>query len=143
VHWTDFGMRMVAALFLGGVIGLEPQWRQRMTGPRTNGLGAVGSALFIMMDGLVPGDGSRGRVAAYFVSGIGFLGGGAILKGGFNIRGTNAAAPLWCTAAVGTLAGLGRSDFAAMGTLGCAFQPTSSFARDVSDQSCSSSEGRA
>jgi putative Mg2+ transporter-C (MgtC) family protein len=118
VNWMDFGIRMFAALFLGGVIGLERQWRQRMTGLRTNGLVAVGSAIFIMMGGLIAGDGSQGRVAAYVVSGIGFLGGGVILKDGFNIRGMNTAATLWCTAAVGTLAGLGRFEFAAMGALG-------------------------
>jgi len=109
---------MFAALFLGAVIGLERQWRQRMTGLRTNGLVAVGSAIFIMMGGLIAGDGSQGRVAAYVVSGIGFLGGGVILKDGYNIRGLNTAATLWCTAAVGTLAGLGYLGFAAMGALG-------------------------
>ena len=118
MNWMDFGLRMFAALFLGGVIGLERQWRQRMTGLRTNGLVAVGSAMFIMMGGLIAGDGSQGRVAAYVVSGIGFLGGGVILKDGFNIRGMNTAATLWCTAAVGTLAGLGRFEFAAIGALG-------------------------
>jgi putative Mg2+ transporter-C (MgtC) family protein len=114
----DFGIRMFAALFLGGVIGLERQWRQRMTGLRTNGLVAVGSAMFIMMGGLIAGDGSQGRVAAYVVSGIGFLGGGVILKDCFNIRGLNTAATLWCTAAVGTLAGLGHLGLAAMGVVG-------------------------
>ena len=109
---------MFAALFLGGVIGLERQWRQRMTGLRTNGLVAVGAAMFVMMGGLMSGDGSQGRVAAYVVSGIGFLGGGVILKDGFNIRGMNTAATLWCTAAVGTLAGLGHLGFAAIGTAG-------------------------
>jgi putative Mg2+ transporter-C (MgtC) family protein len=119
----DFGIRMFAALFLGGVIGLERQWRQRMTGLRTNGLVAVGSAMFTMMGGLIAGDGNQGRVAAYVVSGIGFLGGGVILKDGFTIRGMNTAATLWCTAAVGTLAGLGRLDFAAIGAW-ASFRPT-------------------
>jgi putative Mg2+ transporter-C (MgtC) family protein len=114
----DFAIRMFAALFLGGAIGLERQWRQRMTGLRTNGLVAVGAAMFIMMGGLISGDGSQGRVAAYVVSGIGFLGGGVILKDGFNIRGMNTAATLWCTAAVGTLAGLGHIGLAALGTAG-------------------------
>jgi putative Mg2+ transporter-C (MgtC) family protein len=118
MSWTDFTIRMFAALLFGAAIGLERQWRQRMTGLRTNGLVAVGSAMFIMMGGLIGGDGSQGRVAAYVVSGIGFLGGGVILKDGFNIRGLNTAATLWCTAAVGTLAGLGHLGFAAAGTLG-------------------------
>ena len=84
MNWMDFAIRMFAALFLGGAIGLERQWRQRMTGLRTNGLVAVGAAMFIMMGGLISGDGSLGRVAAYVVSGIGFLGGGVILKDGFD-----------------------------------------------------------
>jgi uncharacterized membrane protein YhiD involved in acid resistance len=103
MNWVDFGIRLLAALLFGGVIGLERQWRQRMTGLRTNGLVAVGSAMFIMMGGLIGGEGSQGRVAAYVVSGIGFLGGGVILKDGFNIRGLNTAATLWCTAAVKSL----------------------------------------
>lgn len=113
--WITFGIRMFAALFLGGTIGLERQWRQRMTGLRTNGLVAVGAAMFIIMGGLIAGDGNQGRVAAYVVSGIGFLGGGVILKDGFNIRGMNTAATLWCTAAVGTFAGLGQLPLAALG----------------------------
>lgn len=117
MNWVDFALRILAALFLGGAIGLERQWRQRMTGLRTNGLVAVGSAMFVIMGGLIAGD-NQGRVAAYVVSGIGFLGGGVILKDGFNIRGMNTAATLWCTAAVGTLAGLGRFDLAAIGALG-------------------------
>src|SRR5580698_2256757 len=118
MNWIDFVIRMVTALGLGAAIGLERQWRQRMTGLRTNGLVAVGSAMFIMMGGLIAGDGSKGQVAAYVVSGIGFLGGGVILKDGFNIRGLNTAATLWCTAAVGTLAGLGQLSLAVLGTVG-------------------------
>ena len=67
MNWIDFGIRM--------------------TGLRTNGLVAIGSTMFIMMGGLIAGDGSQGRVAAYVVLVIGFLGG------------MNTAATLWCTAA--------------------------------------------
>jgi putative Mg2+ transporter-C (MgtC) family protein len=117
MNWTDFAIRLFAALMLGAVIGLERQWRQRMTGLRTNGLVAAGAAMFLMMGGLVAGGASQGQVAAYVISGIGFLGGGVILKDGFNIRGLNTAATLWCTAAVGTLAGLGYFTFAAIGAV--------------------------
>lgn len=111
-----FALRLSAALALGASIGLERQWRQRTTGLRTNALVSVGAAMFVIMGGLISGDGSQGRVAAYVVSGIGFLGGGVILKDGFNIRGLNTAATLWCTAAVGTLAALGQIGLAAVGT---------------------------
>ena len=113
----DFVTRLGSALVLGCLVGLERQWRQRMTGMRTNSLVSVGSALFVMMGSLISGGDSEGRVASYVVSGIGVLGGGVILKDGFNIRGLNTAVTLWCTAAVGTLAGTGHLFFAAIGAL--------------------------
>jgi putative Mg2+ transporter-C (MgtC) family protein len=115
--WYVFGIRLIVALVLGALVGAERQWRQRTAGLRTNCLVAVGSAMFVMMGGLIGGDGSQGRVAAYVVSGIGFLGGGVILKDGFSIRGLNTAATLWCTAAIGTLAGLGHTTLSFLGTV--------------------------
>jgi putative Mg2+ transporter-C (MgtC) family protein len=116
--WHVFAVRLIVALLFGALIGAERQWRQRMVGLRTNALVAAGAAMFVMMGGLIAGDGSQGRVAAYVVSGIGFLGGGVILKDGMSIRGLNTAATLWCTAAIGTLAGLRVTRFSLIGTLG-------------------------
>lgn len=116
--WLNFSTQVGLALFFGGLIGLERQWRQRSTGLRTNGLVAVGAALFVMMGGLLGGHDGQLRVAPYVVSGIGFLGGGVILKEGANVRGINTAATLWCTAAIGTLVGSGQIRFAALGTAG-------------------------
>ena len=116
--WHQFAIRLLIALILGALIGAERQWRQRMAGLRTNALVAAGAAMFLMMGGLIVGDGSQGRVAAYVVSGIGFLGGGVILKDGLSIRGLNTAATLWCTAAVGALTGLGYVFFPVAGTVG-------------------------
>jgi putative Mg2+ transporter-C (MgtC) family protein len=118
VAWHVFAIRLFVALVLGALIGAERQWRQRMAGLRTNALVASGAAMFVMMGGLIAGDGSQGRVAAYVVSGIGFLGGGVILKDGMTIRGLNTAATLWCMAAIGTLSGLGAACFSLVGTLG-------------------------
>jgi putative Mg2+ transporter-C (MgtC) family protein len=113
-----FAVRLIVAFVLGALVGAERQWRQRIAGLRTNCLVAVGAAMFVMMGGLIGGeDGSQGRVAAYVVSGIGFLGGGVILKEGFTIRGLNTAATLWCTAAIGTLAGLGYTALSFLGTV--------------------------
>jgi putative Mg2+ transporter-C (MgtC) family protein len=112
-----FVFRLGLALILGALIGAERQWRQRMAGLRTNALVAAGAAMFLMMGGLIAGAESQGRVAAYVVSGIGFLGGGVILKDGLSIRGLNTAATLWCTAAIGTLAGLGYVFFPVSGTV--------------------------
>ena len=118
MSWVSFSAQVGLALFFGGLIGLERQWRQRSTGLRTNGLVAVGAAMFVIMGGLLGGHDGQVHVAAYVVSGIGFLGGGVILKEGANVRGVNTAATLWCTAAIGTLVGSGQIRFAALGTAG-------------------------
>ena len=92
MSWLSFSVQVGLALFFGGLIGLERQWRQRSTGLRTNGLVAVGAAMFVIMGGLLGGHDGQVHVAAYVVSGIGFLGGGVILKEGANVRGVNTAA---------------------------------------------------
>lgn len=100
-------LNLGAAYVLGGVIGFERQWRQRLAGLRTNTLVALGAATFVVFAGLVPGEGSPTRVAAQVVSGIGFLGAGIIFKEGLNVSGLNTAATLWCSAAVGVMCGAG------------------------------------
>ena len=103
-----FAGRLFAALLLGAVVGLERQWRQRMAGTRTNALVAAGAAAFVMSGLLLGGDpGARSRMASYVVSGVGFLGAGVIFKDSANVRGLNTAATIWCSAAIGVLAGLG------------------------------------
>jgi putative Mg2+ transporter-C (MgtC) family protein len=76
----EFTLRMRCAVVLGTVIGLERQWRQRAAGLRTNVLVALGSALFVLLGSMIPGESSPTRMAAQIVSGIGFLGGGVILS---------------------------------------------------------------
>jgi putative Mg2+ transporter-C (MgtC) family protein len=95
------------ALLLGAIIGFERQWRQRLAGLRTNTLVALGAATFVVFENLFPNEGSPTRVAAQVVSGIGFLGAGIIFREGLNVRGLNTAATLWCSAAIGVLAGAG------------------------------------
>ncbi len=112
---VEFTIRLLTAFALGSVIGLERQWRQRMAGLRTNTLVAVGAALFVMLSVLTPGDNSPTRIAAQIVSGIGFLGGGVILREGLSVRGLNTAATIWCAAAVGSLAGAGLLPNAVIG----------------------------
>ncbi|MGW5940138.1 MgtC/SapB family protein [Streptomyces celluloflavus] len=113
-----------AGLGFGAIIGLERQWRARMAGLRTNALVAAGSALFVLLSqyGFVAATSSTGydgsRVAAQIVSGIGFLGAGVIMRDGLSVRGLNTAATLWCSAAVGALAGTGLYIVAALGTAG-------------------------
>ena len=68
---------------------------------------ATGATLFVLY-AVATNDSSPTRVASYVVSGVGFLGGGVILREGFNVRGLNTAATLWCSAAVGVLAAGGH-----------------------------------
>lgn len=100
-------LNMSVALACGAVIGSERQVRQRMAGLRTNALVALGAAAFVTFSGLFPDEVSPTRVAAQIVSGIGFLGAGIIFRDGFNVHGLNTAATLWCSAAVGMMAGAG------------------------------------
>lgn len=109
-------LNLAAAYVLGGVIGFERQWRQRLAGLRTNTLVALGAASFVLFAGLVPGDASPTRVAAQVVSGIGFLGAGVIFKEGLNVTGLNTAATLWCAASVGVMCGAGFYPQAAIAT---------------------------
>jgi putative Mg2+ transporter-C (MgtC) family protein len=85
-----------------------------MAGLRTNTLVAIGAASFVIFASLIPGENSPTRVAAQVVSGIGFLGAGIIFREGLNVTGLNTAATLWCSAAVGVLAGAGFATHAAV-----------------------------
>ena len=104
-HGTTY-IRLLLALFLGVCVGAERQWRQRSAGLRTNTLVCLGAATFVDL-GLAISPGTS-QVIAYVVSGVGFLGAGAIMKDGANVRGLNTAATLWCSAAVGACAGAGQ-----------------------------------
>lgn len=112
-----FALRIVLALALGMAIGFERQYHQHPAGLRTNALVCVGAAMFVSLSTLMHDTASPTRVASYVVSGIGFLGGGVILREGLNVRGLNTAATLWCTAAIGSLVGAGRVKHAAVGAV--------------------------
>ena len=107
-------LHMTTALVCGAIIGSERQIRQRMAGLRTNALVALGAAGYVTFSALYPNEISQTRVAAQVVSGIGFLGAGIIFRDGFNVHGLNTAATLWCSAAVGLMAGAGALSLAAL-----------------------------
>ena len=113
---ADFAARVLVALALGILIGVERQWRQRMAGLRTNALVSLGAALFSSLSVLLDGNNPT-QIAAYIVSGTGFLAGAVIFKENFSVRGLNTAATLWATAAVGTLVGSGFYIEATIGAL--------------------------
>lgn len=105
------------ALACGALIGFERQYRQHSAGLRTSVLVATGSALFVLVAALTPGDTSPLRVAAQVVSGVGFLCAGVIIRDGLNIRGLNTAGTLWCASGVGVLTGSGYYLVAALGAV--------------------------
>lgn len=102
---VDTLLSLTTAFVLGGLIGFERQYRQRTAGLRTNVLVAVGAAIFVDMANRLAGHEGAIHVAAYVVSGIGFLGAGVIMREEGNVRGLNTAATLWGSAAVGACAG--------------------------------------
>ena len=113
---AEAALNLAVTAGLSAAIGFERQWRNRLAGLRTNTLVALGAASFVIFEGLIPGETSPTRVAAQVVSGIGFLGAGLIFREGMSVRGLNTAATLWCSAAIGVLAGAGYPLYAALST---------------------------
>lgn len=105
VSLADTAVSLTTAFVLGGIVGLERQYRQRTAGLRTNVLVALGAAIFVDMANRLGGHEGANHVVAYVVSGIGFLGAGVIMREEGNVRGLNTAATLWGSAAVGACAG--------------------------------------
>ena len=113
------GPKLLVALFCGGLIGLERELKSKAAGIKTNMLICVGSALFTASSvwiastkGQIGVEGDPTRIAAQIVSGIGFLGGGAILQSKENIVGLTTAATIWLVAAIGVWIGVGQLEVA-------------------------------
>jgi putative Mg2+ transporter-C (MgtC) family protein len=121
----DLSARMLIAAVLGAVIGFEREIHEHPAGMRTHLLVALGAAIFTELSIFAFGPSSGApagapvdptRIAAQVVTGIGFLGAGAILKYGTSIRGLTTAASLWAAAAVGMAVGAGSWFLALVGT---------------------------
>jgi putative Mg2+ transporter-C (MgtC) family protein len=114
----DLLLRLLLAAALGAAIGLEREMRRKPAGLRTNILIAVGAALFTTLSLTIAArGGTPDRIAAQIVTGIGFLGAGAILRSGRNVHGMTTAATIWVNAAIGMAAGAGEFGMAAIATL--------------------------
>jgi putative Mg2+ transporter-C (MgtC) family protein len=124
-------LRLFLSFLLGSVVGMEREYTQQSAGLRTHILVCLGATIFMLVS---ISDMSRGmhlnghpvvasgmvqdpsRVAAQIVSGIGFIGGGAVLRHGANIRGLTTAASLWTMASIGMLIGVGDYQLAIVAT---------------------------
>lgn len=110
-----FIQRLLAAMLCGLIIGTERQLRHKMSAVVTNVLVCMGSFLFLSF-AMNDSPNEQARLASQVISGIGFLGGGVIIRDGFSIRGINTAATLWCSAALGLLISQGFIQYAFIGT---------------------------
>ncbi|MEK6674455.1 MAG: MgtC/SapB family protein [Planctomycetota bacterium] len=109
-------IRILVALVLGGAIGAERELRDKPAGFRTIILISVGACLFTILSQVVGGpENDATRIAAQIVSGVGFLGAGAIMRAPRNVFGLTTAATIWAVAAVGMAAGFGRISLAIVG----------------------------
>jgi putative Mg2+ transporter-C (MgtC) family protein len=117
LSWLEILFRVSLAAALGGAIGFERELREREAGLRTHMLVSVGAALFTLVSAFAWTDwqfsNASGivfdptRIAAQVVTGIGFLGAGAIIRQGLSVRGLTTAATLWVVAAIGMATGAG------------------------------------
>lgn len=110
--------RLFFACLLGGLIGLEREFKRKSAGVRTNLLICLGSAFFTLLSAVLAGDANpdKGRVASNIVQGIGFLGAGLILHNRNRISGLTSAASVWVVASIGMACGAGLYGAAAMAT---------------------------
>lgn len=109
--------RLLTATVLGAMLGFEREVHHKSAGLRTNILIAVGSAVFTLMSyRLAAPAGDPSRIAAQIVTGIGFLGAGAIIQRGSGVHGLTTAAAIWVNAAVGVAAGGGEYRLAFIAT---------------------------
>ena len=128
LSWPHVLLRLSMAAALGGAIGMERELRERQAGLRTHLVVCLGSALFTLVSAygfhefLVSGGSlvrtDPTRIAAQIVSGIGFLGAGAIIRQGLSVRGLTTAATLWLVAAIGMATGAGYYSAALFTTVG-------------------------
>ena len=105
----DETTKLFIALVIGAIIGAEREYKSKAAGFRTVILITVGSTLFTIISNTI---GSDGRVASNIVTGIGFLGAGAIFREGTTVKGITTAPTIWISAAIGMTVGMGKYEFA-------------------------------
>jgi len=113
----EMALRLLLAAVLGAVIGAQREWKEKPAGIRTLSLICVGSALFSIISTMSFPGGDPSRIAAGVVTGIGFLGAGAILHRHGGVEGLTTAATIWVSAGVGLAAGAGLYIIAATVTV--------------------------
>ena len=117
--WPDDVISIILAAFLGAAIGVERELSGKSAGLRTNLLICLGAAIFTIiskqMDAVT--EGSTTRIAAQIVTGVGFLGAGAVIQDRRGVHGLTTAATIWLVASIGMACGAGFHELAAIATL--------------------------
>lgn len=124
---ADITIRLISSVLLGFALGLERELTNKYAGLRTHILVCVGSCVFTVLSIYAfpmaieasnpQGYGDPARIAAQIVTGIGFIGGGTVLRTGSTVSGLTTAATLWMAASIGMACGTGRFDVAMIATL--------------------------
>ncbi|MEZ4885583.1 MAG: MgtC/SapB family protein [Chitinophagales bacterium] len=105
---AEFGIRVLIAAIAGILIGFERQWHHKETGLRTNTLVSIGACIYVLLSfALTEKSGDVTRIIGQVVTGVGFLGAGIIFREGISVHGLTSAATIWCSSAIGCLAGAG------------------------------------
>jgi putative Mg2+ transporter-C (MgtC) family protein len=104
----DILLKLVISLVIGGIIGGEREYRNKSAGLRTIILICVGSTIFTILSAKIGDPTGASRVAANIVTGIGFLGAGAIMRSGLTVSGMTTASTIWVAAALGMAVGAGE-----------------------------------
>jgi len=113
---SDAALKLGVALLLGALMGAEREYKGRNIGFRTIILITLGSTLFTIISAIMGGDKDAARIASNIVTGVGFLGAGAIFRDGFTVKGVTTASLIWVSAAIGMACGIGQFEFAILVT---------------------------
>lgn len=113
----DSLLKLGLALLIGTIIGAEREYKNKSAGLRTLILICLGSTLFTIISGSLGAENETGRIASNIVTGIGFLGAGAIMREGLTVSGLTTASSIWVTAALGMAVGAGEYHLAVFATL--------------------------
>lgn len=112
----DNSVKLLVSLVLGALIGAEREYKGRNIGFRTIILITLGSTLFTILSFILGRETDPARIASNIVTGVGFLGAGAIFRDGANVRGVTTASIIWISAAIGMACGIAQYEFAILTT---------------------------
>jgi putative Mg2+ transporter-C (MgtC) family protein len=116
-HTQEIAIKLLIALALGLIIGAEREYRNKSAGLRTMILICLGSAVFTIISMEISHPTEVGRIASNIVTGIGFLGAGAIMRDGMTVQGLTTASTIWIVASIGMAVGVGETMLAVLATL--------------------------